>query len=200
MRGKRRSPLLRVFEWTLLVVGVVCASWYGWTMFEIHRLQAEARRSIERMVAERSEGVNLDTALPPADARLMGQIDIPSVRLSAVVLAGDDDGALALSVGYLPDTPPPWHAGNSAFAAHRDGLFRPLEHVRGGDAIWLTTRHGDFQYRVLRTLIVSSKDTWVLDALPGVNLTLITCFPFTYIGHAPNRFIVQAEKVRQAER
>ncbi len=199
MRGKRGSPLLRVFEWTLLVVGVVCASWYGWTIFEMRRLRAEARRSIARMVAERSEGASLDTALPPADARLMGQIDIPSVRLSAVVLAGDDDGVLALSVGYLPDTPPPGaRATARSPPTAMDSSGRSNTFTGGRDLAHDPPRR--FSYRVLRTLIVSSKDLWVLDALPGVNLTLITCFPFTYIGRAPNRFIVQAEKVRLPER
>ena len=64
-----------------------------------------------------------------------------------------------------------------------------------GDDIWLATPHGDFHYRVRRTLVVNPGDVWVLDALPHVHLTLITCFPFIYVGHAPQRFIVQAEKI-----
>jgi sortase A len=65
-----------------------------------------------------------------------------------------------------------------------------------GDDIWLATSHGDFDYRVRRRLVVNPGDVWVLDALPHVNLTLITCFPFVYVGHAPQRFIVQAEKIQ----
>lgn len=199
MRGKRSSLALRVLEWALLIVGVSCATWFGWTRLEIRRLQSEARESIERMVVERPRTARADTAFASGDARLIGQIDIPSVRLSAAVLDGDDDGVLGFSVGYLPDTPPPWQPGNSAFAAHRDGLFRPLEHLRAGDDIWLTTRHGEFHYRVIRTRIVDPSDVWVLSRLRGVNLTLITCFPFTYIGHAPHRFIVQAEKMQSRD-
>jgi sortase A len=197
MAGKGTSTL-RLLQWVLLAVGAACASWYGWTTLEIHRHQEEARQAIDRFVIEPPPPPNVEPApeLPPEDTRVIGQIDIPSVRLSAVVVDTDDDDALGFAVGYLPDTPPPWQSGNSAFAAHRDGLFRPLQDVRAGDEISLTTRHGQIQYRVIRTLIVRAKDVWVLGPLPQVDLTLITCFPFTYVGHAPKRFIVQAEKVQ----
>ncbi len=99
-------------------------------------------------------------------------------------------------MGYLPDTPLPWQPGNSALAAHRDRLFRPLERIRVGDDIWLSTEHGDLQYEVSRTLIVNPNDVWVLNPSPDANLTLITCFPFSYVGHAPKRFIVQAKKIQ----
>ncbi len=98
-------------------------------------------------------------------------------------------------MGYLPDTPLPWKPGNSAFAAHRDRLFRPLERIRVGDDIRLSTIHGDFQYKVTRSLVVNPKDLWVLDPSPDADLTLITCFPFEYVGRAPKRFIVQARKI-----
>jgi sortase A len=110
-------------------------------------------------------------------------------------MRGDADDVLEYAIGYLPDTPPPWRPGNSVLAAHRDGVFRPLQDIRIGDDIRLTTQHGDFLYRVRRTLIVDPGDVWVLDPIPRVSLTLITCYPFVYVGHAPRRFIVQAEKL-----
>ena len=87
----------------------------------------------------------------------------------AVVMAGDDEEVLTSAIGYLRDTPPPWLPGNSALAAHRDRLFRPLERIRVGDDIWLATPYGDFQYRVRRTLVVEPTDLWVLDPLPAVS-------------------------------
>jgi sortase A len=195
MRGNRRSRSLTAIERTLLVAGVVCVSWYGGRTFEIHRQQDEARRAVARIVVApaRATGVGPPPAL--MDERVMGRIDIPSIRLSAAIVDTDDDEALGFAVGYLPDTPPPWAPGNSVFAAHRDELFRPLQHVQAGDQISLTTRRGSLRYRVLRTLIVRPSDVWVLGAAPHVDLTLITCFPFHYVGSAPQRFIVQAEKV-----
>jgi sortase A len=156
---------------------------------EIHRLRADANADVDRMLA----GPEGDA--PPTGFGTIGRLDIPRLHLSAVVTTGDDENVLEYSIGYLPDTPLPWRPGNSALAAHRDGIFRPLEHISIGDDIRLATQHGDFKYQVRRTLIVDPKDVWVLDPTSDDNLTLITCYPFYYVGHAPQRFIVQAEKI-----
>jgi sortase A len=194
MRGSRVSTTLSVLEWALLVLGAGSAAWYGWMTFRIHHLQNEARQALQ-LVIDPPRHPTSELTRATADSRVLGEIDIPSIRLSAVVVNTDDDEALGFAVAYLPDTPPPWGPGNSVFAAHRDGLFRQLRNLRRGDEITLTTRRGSLQYRVRRTLVVEPRDVWVLGALPHVDLTLITCFPFTWVGHAPERFIVQAEKL-----
>jgi len=176
-----------VIERALLTAAIVCLSWYGWRMLEIHREQANATAKLQRTL-----GTVGDIALPDG---LIGRLEIPRLRLSAPVKTGDDDSVLDFSIGYLPDTPLPWTPGNRAFAAHRDRLFRPLEHIRNGDEIDLTTTHGRLRYRVLKAFVVSPRDVWVLDPIPRVSLTLITCYPFVYVGHAPHRFVVQAEKL-----
>ena len=113
-----------------------------------------------------------------------------------MIAEGDDTNTLRAAIGHLPDTPMPWKPGNSAFAGHRDGIFRPLKDVRTGDAIVLSTGRGTFTYRIDRTLIVKPEDVWVLKPPPaGRTLTLITCYPFVYIGHAPQRFVVIATAV-----
>jgi len=188
--------LRRVVEYLLLTIAVVCLTWFGVRMYRINRAEAALTAEIHRQ--EGQEGRDRqDTIIlpgPPADG-IIGELDIPRLKLTAPVKTGDDDNVLDFSVGYLPDTPLPWLPGNSAFAAHRDRLFRPLQNIRTGDDIKLSTRHGDINYRVVKTMIVDPKDVWVLDPQPHVNLTLITCYPFTYVGHAPHRFIVQAEKL-----
>jgi sortase A len=191
---------LRALERTLLLTAAVCLSWYGWRMLEIRHEQAKATAEVQQAIesaapATAEPGREVAPYLVPATGDVIGQLVIPRLSLTAPVKAGDDDSVLDYSVAYLPDTPLPWMAGNSAFAAHRDRLFRPLEHIRQGDAIELSTTHGTLHYRVLKTLIVEPKDVWVLDSIPNVNLTLITCYPFYYVGHAPRRFIVQAGKL-----
>ena len=186
----RRSR--RALEHTLLATAILCLSWYGWRTYEIHAEQVRVRADVHRALA--------DIALPPARRGpqangIIGELRIPRLRFSAPVKAGDDQRVLDFSVGYLPDTPLPWMPGNSAFAAHRDRLFRPLRFIRQGDTIQLSTTHGELRYRVLKTLVVNPRDVWVLKPLPRVNLTLITCYPFYYVGHAPRRFVVQAEKL-----
>lgn len=180
---------LRALEYLLLAVAVVCLSWYGWRRFDIARKQQRLTETVQRTLSD----VEVPAAAP-VDG-VIGELQIPRLHITAPVKTGEDDDVLDFSVGYLADTPFPWMPGNSALAAHRDRLFRPLQNIRAGDAINLSTPHGEIHYRVLKTLIVDPKDVWVLDQLPNVNLTLITCYPFQYVGHAPHRFIVQAQKL-----
>jgi sortase A len=189
---RRRSSLLHITEWLLLAVAVVCLEWYGIRMYEIRKREAEAIAAIDKSLSNPLAPGDEDT-VPPG--RLIGRLDIPRLHISAPVQAGDDANVLDFAVGYLPDTPLPWKPGNSALAAHRDRLFRPLEGIRVGDDIELSTQHGNLRYKVSRTLIVNPKDLWVLNPTPDANLTLITCFPFQYVGNAPKRFVVQARRI-----
>jgi sortase A len=189
---RRRSHLLQIAEWLLLAVAVVCLEWYGLRMYQIQKKQDAARAAIERSLSN-PQTADDDVSILPGG--LIGRLDIPRLHISAPVQAGDDTGVLDFAVGYLPDTPLPWKSGNSAFAAHRDRLFRPLERIQIGDDIELSTRHGQLHYKVSRTLIVNPNDVWVLNPAPDANLTLITCFPFQYVGNAPKRFVVQARKI-----
>ena len=108
-------------------------------------------------------------------------------------MEGDDERTLRVAVGHLPDTPLPWDQGTTALAGHRDTFFRPLKDIHMGDEVRFVTPRGEFRYRVRRTFIVDPDDVWILSPSPQASLTLITCFPFTYVGNAPQRFIVQAE-------
>jgi sortase A len=117
---------------------------------------------------------------------------MPRVRVSSVILEGIGNETLALSVGHVPGTALPGSDGNVALAAHRDMFFRGLEHIRVGDSIVLTSIGNDRVYRVDSTPIVGPNDVWVLRETGAPTLTLITCYPFHYLGPAPKRFVVQA--------
>jgi sortase A len=131
----------------------------------------------------------------PLKGDLLGMLDIPRLSMSTPVMAGDDEKTLRKAAGHLPDTPRPWELGNSAIAAHRDGLFRPLKKIRIGDEIVMRTVRGDLRYRVRDTKIVMPDDLSVLNQTDTQTLTLITCYPFNYVGAAPKRFIVHADRV-----
>src|SRR5262245_28167649 len=124
----------------------------------------------------------------------IGIIEIPRLSLSSVVLEGDDTAALLFGVGHLSDTPLPWHGGNTVFAAHRDTFFRPLAHIRKSDVIRFSTADASFEYVVTELKVVEPTAVDVLEPTSAATLTLITCFPFDYIGPAPQRFIVRAER------
>jgi len=191
----RRSRSLVWMERALVGFGAACLAWCGLAAIEAASWQQSARALLERSLRASAPAPAQALAVPAIrPGSPIGEIEIPRLHLSAVVIEGDDARALGLAVGHLPDTPLPWEPGNSALAAHRDTFFRPLEGVRGGDLIRLITPRGAIEYRVRETLVVEPEDVWVLDPTTTPTLTLITCYPFHYVGRAPHRFIVRAER------
>ena len=175
-------------EWLLLGIGLGCLGMYALETVEARRFQAERAAEFARAAQ----------AYAPVTVRtggLVGMLDVPRLNLSTPVIEGDDDTTLKRAVGHLPDTPLPWEEGNSAFAGHRDGLFRPLKDIQVGDEIRFRTSRREFRYRVTSTSIVTPDDVSVLDKRAQPSLTLITCYPFYYVGNAPKRFIVHAERL-----
>jgi sortase A len=126
---------------------------------------------------------------------LIGRIEIPRVNVSAVVKEGVDTQTLSRAAGHVPATALPGEKGNVGVAAHRDTFFRGLRNVRQGDVIRVVTLDGTYLYKVDAMKIVWPKNVEVLDPTPDPQLTLVTCYPFNYIGSAPKRFIVQAKQV-----
>jgi sortase A len=181
----------------LLVLGVACLVFYSAATVSTWRYQRDAKAALSRMITDpaAASGSVAPAASPVLKTGdLIGRVDVPRIGLSAAIAEGDDDKTLGKAVGHLPDTPLPWHRrGNVAFAAHRDGLFRKLEHVRTGDLVRVVTIRGEYHYRVTKTHIVNPSDVWVLAPTKTPTVTLITCYPFSYVGNAPQRFIVQAE-------
>jgi sortase A len=131
----------------------------------------------------------------PLYGAAIGILDIPRLGFSEIVAEGDGDDVLRVAIGHLPDTPLPWESGNSAIAGHRDGRFRPLKNIEVGDRIRLATRHGTFEYVLRETRIVLPNDLSVLEPTDRRTLTLITCYPFSFVGRAPKRFVIKAEAV-----
>ncbi len=126
------------------------------------------------------------------DAAPLGVIRIPRLAIEAPVLEGTDDWTLNRGVGHIADTAAPGARGNSGLAGHRDGFFRALKDVTPGDRIELETLDGVRTYLVERTWIVSPEDVSVLDPVDARAITLVTCYPFYFVGSAPQRFIVRA--------
>jgi sortase A len=139
-------------------------------------------------------------AAAPATGSWVARLDAPTVRLSATVLEGSDEATLDRGAGHLEDTPLPGQPGNVGIAGHRDTTFRAVRHLRTGDPLELTTRDRVYRYLITRTFIVDPKDVYVLDPGEQPMLTLVTCYPFEFIGHAPRRYIIQAVLVDEAIR
>lgn len=217
--SRRKARGLRGWlELVLLGLGLFLLSYSGYMWVEAQLYQAMENRELDALLASSSLPTATDPATEPGAASdsppaydggdvtppprmrprpgsLIGRIEIPRLDVSAVIRAGSDSRTLQLAVGHIPGTALPGEMGNIGLAAHRDTFFRRLRDIRGADEIRLVTRDGTYAFRVERTLVVDPSDVWVLEGTGAPALTLVTCYPFTYIGTAPRRFIVRARAV-----
>jgi sortase A len=186
----------------MIVAGLALLVLYGVRRIEASRVQADESLVLDSLLiadanrpsAGAADRLPIETAGEP-EPSLIGRLEIPRLHLSVMVMGGDDDKTLDVAAGHLPDTPLPWQWGNTAIAGHRDGFFEPLKAIRLNDLIRLETPHGEFHYEVTSTRIVKPEDVWILEPSDHSLMTLITCYPFRYVGHAPERFIIQAARV-----
>jgi sortase A len=185
--------------WTFIAGGMICLAKVGLDATRAAAYQRQYHSALQDTATSRS---SLTAAVAPSASigEPIGWLEIPRIGVSAGVVHGDSEAVLKTAIGHLPDTPLPWTGGNSALAGHRDTFFRPLRQVRPDDMVRLKTPHGDFHYLVRETFIVDPEDVWVLDSTPAATLTLITCYPFDYVGNAPLRFIVRAERIDTSRR
>ncbi len=196
-----RRTLLTWLEWLLLSVGLVLTGWSVKVLLVARYTQSlpipeqhvEAPRTLPGDGDTSATAPAPAPAPPPEPGSVIARLEAPALELSTVVLEGSDDQTLARAAGHIEDTALPGEPGNVGIAGHRDTLFRSLRRTQIGDEFDVTTATGEYRYRVTRTLIVDPEDVYVLDETATPTLTLVTCWPFEFIGHAPKRFIVQAE-------
>jgi sortase A len=178
-----------------LMAGLLGLGYAGYVAIDIQAYQAIEHRRLERARSDPSSSTQTI-----ADGGVIGEIQIPRLGLRAIVAQGNSPAILQRAVGHLTGTALPGAPGNVVLAGHRDTFFRPLNRVRAGDAITLKTRTDDFEYLVEWTAVVRPTDLEVIQPTNERSLTLITCFPFSYIGPAPDRFIVRALEVDASRR
>jgi sortase A len=199
-RRRPRRALVRWLERALLVLAIVCLGYYGYVSAETLLYQAYENRELDTLLAAR-EPATAAAAVPTrrivSPGETVGRIEIPRLGVSAIIKAGTDARTLQLAVGHIPGTAFPGEDGNVGLAGHRDTFFRRLRNIRADDEIRVTTPEGVTRYRVERTDVVEPRDVWVLDPTDYSALTLVTCYPFTYVGSAPQRFIVRAHALRE---
>ena len=191
-----------------LALGVGCLLYVG-----VHYVDGwlARRAALDRFAELRALGTRTDTpeltlwspqriaawqrtlTLPREDP--LAVLHIPRIGLDVPVLKGTSDATLDRGAGHIEDTAMPGTGGNSGIAGHRDGFFRGLKDVNVGDAIELETLQETQTYRIERTWIVNPDDVSVLDPTPAQSITLVTCYPFYFVGSAPQRFIVRASRV-----
>lgn len=134
---------------------------------------------------------------PIENNALIGRLAIPRLHLSAMVREGTGDDTLVVALGHIPGTAMPGQTGNVGVAGHRDTLFRSLREIRKNDLVRLETLAGSYLYEVESSEVVRPLDVGVLKAGQYPEITLVTCFPFRYVGSAPDRFVVKARQVSE---
>jgi sortase A len=192
-----RKSILRRAQFALVFTGTALLGYCAFAFVDAELFQRRANQLLEQEVRGATARQVLPTpvrTVPPKHS-VIGRIEIPRIHLSAIVVEGDDSTSLRLGVGHVPGTALPGAAGNAALAGHRDTFFRALRRISKDDRITLTTPYGSYRYEVGAIEVVGPGDTRVLDPTNEPTLTLVTCFPFSYIGAAPERFVVVAHKV-----
>jgi len=203
----RKGPLMGILRGAsrlFFAAAVLLLSYCGFVVVDAWSFQRQESRILHHLLMKH-QGANdgvlfkpaVSTARPPdiSSNGLIGRIEIPRLGLSSIVMEGIGNGTLRRAVGHIPGTTLPGAPGNIGISGHRDTYFRPLRSIRENDTITLTTLAGEYRYRVVSTKVVSPDDVAVLDPSGSEILTLVTCHPFYFVGSAPERFIVRAERV-----
>jgi sortase A len=177
----------------LMIGGAAVLGWYVWQMQEQAAAQLQAKEWLARATIVHRPALAPAPSVHRGD--VIGELDIPRLRISVMVFEGDDAGILRRGAGHIPGTALRPGSGNIGIAAHRDTYFRPLRTIHANDVIALKTPAGISRYAVTDTRIVRPAEVGVLSPASGRDLTLVTCYPFYYVGRAPERFIVHARRV-----
>jgi sortase A len=212
----RLALFLRWARFCFLVMGVLALTYCATVLLDTWLFQAYQTWQFNRALegAPTSAGAHLQPAASPLPARAetegaraqslgidvragspLGRIEISSIGLAAMIMEGVDGRTLRHAIGHVPGTPLPGQQGNIVLAGHRDTFFRGLRNVHKDDEITLTTLYGSYRYRVDSTQVIGPGDTKVLAATADDFLTLVTCYPFYFVGPAPKRFIVRAHRI-----
>lgn len=181
---------MKYVQTLLFIGGSLALGFCALVYFNAAIYQAREDRDLER---------SLHLTAPPVPRApgglLATRLEIPRIDLSVMVLEGVQSETLRKGAGHIPGTAFPNEAGNVGIAAHRDSFFRKLRNIRTNDQITLTTLQGSYQYAVDWSRVVEPTDIGVLSPSSDSILTLVTCYPFYYLGPAPQRFIVRAHRV-----
>ena len=188
-----RSILLWI-ERALIAIAGALLIWCGMMivdMWQVNSLAAPLANAVARHATSQPDTTRRSPKIAPG-ARL-AKLEAPVVGLSVTVLEGTENKTLMRAAGHLEHTAFPDEAGNTVIAGHRDTIFRPVRNLHVGDALVLTTSQYVYRYRVTAIRIIDPAEVGVLGPTPVRALTLVTCYPFEFIGHAPQRFIVRGD-------
>jgi sortase A len=192
--AKRGQRFIRWTRRVLLIGGVLALSYVGYTLLDARIYQKNASLILEKQIqAQEAHEIGLPK-LTVKEGDVLGRIEIPRIGVSVMVLQGTTARTLRLGVGHIEGTALPGEPGDIGIAGHRDTFFRDLKNIHRDDEILLHTASGISRYKVDWIQITVPSDGDIVSPGNKSALTLVTCYPFHYIGAAPERFVVHAHK------
>jgi sortase A len=194
-RTRASRAVLAWVERSLYLFGAVCLGWVAWVQIDSTLFQRRALAALESGAAG-VEGSRETAAI--ASGAPLARLRLPRLDLAVMVAEGTGEEVLRRAVGHLAGSDLPGDSGHVVLAGHRDTFFRPLEAAEVGDIVEIDTGVESLAYRVSWIRVVEPTDVWVLEDPGYPALTLVTCYPFHYVGDAPQRFIVRAHRVDSA--
>jgi sortase A len=204
----RKDPLRKILKWSqraLFGCAILFLGYCGFALTDAWLFQRRASRDLDRLRRDR-RGASEVSPQPKSVAgpkvapaiiagSLIGRIEIERLHLNVVVIEGVDKTTLRRAVGHIPGTALPGDAGNVGLAGHRDTFFSPLKELKIRDEVRISTPNGIFKYQVVSLTVVDPANVGVLAPSDENVLTLVTCYPFYFVGAAPQRWIVRAKQV-----
>jgi len=184
---------IRTISNIAILAGFFCVGVWGWSVLQRLVYQDRENQAFDEQLRDARPAP--PPVQPPAPQSVIGRLLIPRLHLRAMVREGTDAHTLDVALGHITGTALPGQNGNIAIAGHRDTLFQCLRNVARGDLILFQTTHGTYTYHVDRIGVVTPRDVGVLAPGAYSALTLVTCYPFRYVGAAPDRLIVKARLV-----
>jgi sortase A len=206
---KTRKPAARFASWILLAISFSLLGYVGFSLVDAEVVQAyeswrfnraldhshAALTAASPKLALVTESSNVAPQINVAAGEAVGKIEISRLGISAMILEGTQGKTLRRAVGHISGTAFPGEQGNVGIAGHRDTFFRELRNVQQNDDVILSTINGTYIYRVDSIRVLRPEDADALYDSGEAVLTLVTCYPFYFVGPAPERFVVRAHRI-----
>jgi sortase A len=180
----------------LQITGILALSYVALTLIGAKIYQRNVALILDKQIQTEVQYKAVQPAPIIKEGDVLGRLEIPRINVSMVVLQGTTSQTLRLGVGHIKGTALPGEPGNIGIAGHRDTFFRALKDIRKDDEIQLQTANGVARYDVDWIRITAPSDVGILAPSNESSLTLVTCYPFYYIGAAPERYIVHAHRLQ----
>ncbi|WP_409305986.1 class D sortase [Peribacillus sp. SCS-155] len=196
-------PLLLMFIGVLLSSANLYKFAYGYFIYKTspdnHSVEAKTKNDPDTEKPKVNQSQDKEELYPvrPKIGEKMGKLFIPKLNATLPIYHGTNEDELAKGVGHFAGSVLPGEKDNSVLSGHRDTVFRKLGQIGINDILIVQTKAGEFQYRVNKVRIVDENDRTVIVPKPRATLTVSTCYPFDYIGSAPQRYILVAHLVKK---